>query len=243
MFNTIAEAYNREEKDLLDKTISTYIIQNLEQGENNVAFVESANVIEKIDSVLENYGLKEGSDKLVITSKKKKNASIEQKDIIKDYFKNKALFNNSRIFMYNSCIVKGVYTLTPNFKRAILYLDNFGNCKDTITANDNLNAIGRVQLTKNVSIDNVVFKIKCEDYEKYYNDALLNQSYFIIYTYTELNNLNVLYNNYNRIFKKELFISLLQFKGNTLNDNNNIINQFSVKNKKKKKNLKNISIT
>jgi hypothetical protein len=57
-----------------------------------------------------------------------------------------------------------------------------------------------------------------------------------------LNNLNVLYNNYNRIFKKELFISLLQFKGNTLNNNNNIVDQFSEKNKDEKKNLITLSL-
>lgn len=334
-FNIVGEAYTKYEKILFDEVLAVYIIESLKSNDNIVSFVESASLIDKIKNCLVQYGLNDETDFLILSNKEKLKDVNKYILNLNSFFNDKSKFENIKIWLYNSSLINGASILAKNFNKGIMCIDNFGNCKDTITANDNLNAIARSRLTNDIDvfmklsscrhkliehhsldlkvienlnfnynasksiytdytkikqyynhsekimnsvneynrcmqevinknyvierniihdkmifiekinniidIANIVFTINKTDYDEYYDNGLLISANFIIDLHNQMNNLNALFNNFNKIFKKEVFISLALLKGNFISNDKNITLQYNNNKAKKVNKSKNIN--
>ncbi len=133
---------DKYEKDLMEKLICIDAKKSLSNGDKFVMFSEFAEICNKLNKSLTEYGL---SNKEILTiTKDEKEDNVEK---IEDIMNNTKKLIEYLCWIYNSCILNGVSFTEKHFNIGYIIIGNFG-----ISANDTLNASFRSRTTTNFNV-------------------------------------------------------------------------------------------
>jgi hypothetical protein len=133
---------DKYEKDLMEKLICIDAKKSLSNGDKLVIFSEFAEICNKLNKSLTDYGLT--IEEILTITKDEKEDNIEK---IEDIMNNTNKLIKYLCWIYNSCILNGVSFTENHFNIGYIIIGNFG-----ISANDTLNASFRSRTTTNFNV-------------------------------------------------------------------------------------------